>query len=153
MKLAELVDNIITAETEVTVESLTATVLRETPDDLLEDFYAEALPFYLRTQINLTRNSAINAAATEVRRQPAPSRKMAAVRDYWQQELDSMIAVGDGAYKRLRDCTSADLKVAIETRLAHIQAVQSKINHYESMIEAMTLQGVETVGELSGPVS
>lgn len=127
---------------------LAVMVARRTLSEELEGFYTEALVPLIRISLSGRRNSAINAN----RGGRTVSKKAGRVRDAWQQELDSLIAVGGGVYKPLRDCTAADLAVVIESRVSHIRSVQMQVDHFEALAKALAEQGVETVGELSGPV-
>lgn len=122
-------------------------VVAETPASEMAGMFTDALAPYVRIVLGARRNNAIRA-----NRKPRGSRKLEQIRTAWQLELDCLTAVGDGVYKRLRDCTVSDLQVVIDSRVKHIASVQAQVGHYEAIVSAMHEQSVSTVGELSGPV-
>lgn len=117
-------------------------------DEDVRPYLVDALTWMARTVMGNQRSGAVDA----VRRGRSVSRRTEAVRDYWQNMLDSSVSVGDGEWKRLRDCTADDLRSVIQRRYDHIRAVRGQIDYYETLLKRMDDEGVVTVGELSEPL-
>lgn len=103
----------------------------------LRDALMEALPVYVRTQFTRDRLLPRDLDTAPV----IVSSKVAAVRSDWQRRLETPVVV-DGVWKRLGECTSADL-LAVASAL-RVQAAQSvaKAEYYETLAAKVPAGGV-----------
>lgn len=126
--LIDLIRRVI-AETDLAMpEDIAAKVGEMVPPKQLRAALAEALPHIVR--IELTRDRGRGT----VRRAPNPSSKVAAIRqhlDAWRKRLRDRIAVGDGEWKMLADCTATDLRTAASQRRAFAAGALSAAEEFE----------------------
>lgn len=79
------------------------------------------------------------------------STKVAAIRSY-ARALRDRVAVGDGEWKFLADCTAGDLTYAAGLRREHAKATLARADQYERLAALLTRCGVSTVGALPDEV-
>jgi len=80
-----------------------------------------------------------------------PSRKVAALRDWVERELQVSVCVGEDShreYKFLGDCSSADLEAAALSRHRKAAELEAKAEWLENVAKAVEHAGVETVRDL-----
>jgi hypothetical protein len=79
-----------------------------------------------------------------------PSRKVAAIREWWQQRLAERISVGSdpSAWKFLGDCTAPDLEFAASVREDRARSHAARAAEYRGLAAALRDSGSPTVRDL-----
>jgi hypothetical protein len=141
-------------------------VANATPEEELRTYYANALVPKIRTLLGEDRNLAMrNFQQNDFEPEPEPeaepqprakgrrpvakSKKLSQRRDWWAEWLDTKIHTGESIWKRLGDCSAADLKAASAERFEQAALMQEKGKTYEELAKMMTKKRVKTVAALN----
>lgn len=150
LSLGGLIRQVIASNPDETdARELAKLVARATPEEQLLDFYANALA----PMVRITIGSGRNAALAGVRRGRSVSKRMAHISadNWWQKALEERLSI-EGRYIPFGDCTADDIKVYAESLRISAEAMQTKAERYDRVLNAMVLQGVATVRDLNGPI-
>lgn len=139
-------------------------VANATPEEDLRTWYAKSLIDTVRSTMSLERHTAMRnfrendfepepkpqSRAVKGRRPIAKSKKLSQRRDWWAELLDTKIHTGESIWKRLGECSAADLKAAAAERFEQAAQVQQTGQTYEDLAKLMTKKRAKTVADLDG---
>ena len=135
-------------------------VSTNTPDELIEEFYIQALVHVVRNVMSTNRSKAVPSmveqaaemAPPAVRRKSAPSSKVAKIRQWasdWERKCNHERINGVGGVSKLMgECTSDDLRYAADDRRKRSEALMNAAGWYASLAERMDEFGVATLRQL-----
>lgn len=121
-------------------------------DEQREAWLMESLPKLVADVLRSDRNHALVEAELPTpkkkgRRMPSRSAKVAGVRDWWAQFLESRISVG-GSWKPVGEMTADDLHVVVAERRAHAAATVAQADRFAAILALMSEYGAATVADL-----
>lgn len=118
-------------------------VAASVPECDVRRFFAESVVELVRDTINFGRQKSLSNVV-----QNNGSAKLAQRRDWWTQMLAERVHIGDGTWKVLAQCTTADLGLCIAERQGQIAAINGQIANFETLIAAMKKHRVKAVADL-----
>lgn len=134
------------------VARLSGEELREELTDAATNVAREVM-HSVRTQRPQNSPAGQSDAETHVRvagrAQHIPSPKIAALRSWAQQQLDTGWHIGESVWKKLRDCTLDDLAEMMSERRNQALTNALEADRIERLQKACEAAGVSTPGELS----
>lgn len=128
--VAKAIREVLTSSSLSNPADVAAKVAEQIPDAQLRAALAEVLPSFVRTEFSRER------MLSPVRHSGGPSAKVAAIRDAWAARKQTPLKIGD-EYKRLAECTAADLLVAASELRQRADAMLGKADYYEALAAAL----------------
>lgn len=133
-------------------------VEERTPDDMIREWYREAIVPDIRAEHLRRRKQSVNKKVSQViARAEKEGRRVAAktranlVADGWAEKLRAGVTV-DGVWKRLADCSADDVQRLAEVRYESAEAVRAEGQRFEKLRAAMDEHGAARVGDLPADV-
>lgn len=125
-------------------------VAKLTDEDVLVDFYAEALVSGVRAILSAERNHLLDGppAPEPVKGARRTSPKVDSIRNWWAELLAARVHVGDSNWKTLGACTVDDLQFCVDERKQLIARIETQAQNYQKLITLMVKHGVRTVADL-----
>ena len=118
-------------------------VAAATPDDLIRDFYADAVVSEVRAVMGAQRNRAMSKALNSSR-----SPKLAQRRDWWQEMLSSAVHVGGGAWITIGECGAEELSYCASERRTHAARELARAESFDQLRALLRRHKVERVEDL-----
>lgn len=158
LNLTALIRAVIDESDEVAPEAIAKLVLDRVKANQRADALRQALPALVRSEFlrgspgfsptsTPARQGTVEDHGTRAGGGPTSS-KVAAIREHWRAVLRQRIAVGDGEYRMLSDCTALDLEAAAERRRQHATQTLARATQLDALAALVREHGVSTVGEL-----
>ena len=123
-------------------------VLAEIPKSQTMEALEQVLPTVLTQFASRGRLSPPRHAQDYADSSDGPSRRVASIREGWRNVLHARMAVGNGQYKLLRDCTAIDLETMAKVNDTHAEQNAAAARRKRRIATRMTELDVKVVGEL-----
>lgn len=95
------------------------------------------------------RSGNTGAGRVDAEGHPRASAKTAGLVDNYVRKLNASVNVGGGTWKKLADCTVADLRILVQVRRNDAAANLDAAGKYEKLAEALDKSRAKTVGKLA----
>lgn len=151
--LGELIREVAAAmPSSATPAEIAVAVIDQAGDELAHQYLLELMTATVYTRLAQSRNAALNGLtppASDAAVAARPSAKQARVRDWWATILAERVPVGNQKWKQFKDCTVDDIEMLIADRRALIASIESRIESFQKIIDAMHRHHATTAGELT----
>lgn len=157
MGLRDLVREVLIETPDGSTRDVAALVAKRTPEDVLLNWYTDALVHVVSKVIRDDRNAAMDEVfkgrstpppqPKNERRKPTTSPRVDRIRETWAKFIAQEVLVNTER-KFLRDCNADDLRHAADYRRAQAGALWAKADEYDALVTALDAYGVELVGQL-----
>lgn len=147
MDLRELIRNVAAEYPKAQPNEIARHAAKLTPPDQIVEFYEAALRPLVQDVLRQDRNIAIHHVVSDRSGVPCVSPKVAGIRSWWQQMLESRVALENG-WKVFGDCTYDEVLYCAKERRAHAESVIAQADWYESIARKMKQRRVCAVREL-----
>lgn len=122
-------------------------VAKLTPEEDLQNFYAESLVDVVAQILGAQRRDAMGEKKDE---SPSDNKssKLERRRNWWKDLLAARVHVGKSEWKIIASCTVDDLEFCIGERQSHITGLEAQIQNFRRLATLMVKHGARTVAEL-----